>query len=199
MYMRTFAIVSCLLFMSMVIAGSGAALDPLDSSDWKEDPDRDGLWNIEEWTYGTDPNHADSDGGGCLDGWEVWFDEHRALDYKKREIISPNYHFNANDAIDEGVVVDRSQLLLVEDQDAVIKVNDPDADGWNNLHEYLVGTDPTDPNTDGDEYIEDSMDPDPLISQEDPAGSGGSGDSDDGHGEGQGGSEGSGGGDPGPN
>ncbi len=35
------------------------------------DPDQDGLTNIEEYTYGTDPNNPDSDGDGLADGDEV--------------------------------------------------------------------------------------------------------------------------------
>src|SRR5205085_12520175 len=36
-----------------------------------EDPDRDGLTNLQEFTAGTDPNKADSDGDGLNDGDEV--------------------------------------------------------------------------------------------------------------------------------
>ncbi len=36
-----------------------------------QDPDKDGLSNLQEEFYGTDPNNADSDGDGFLDGQEV--------------------------------------------------------------------------------------------------------------------------------
>ena len=40
---------------------------------------------------------------------------------------------------------------------------DLDGDGWSSYREYLEGTDPKNPNTDGDRYLRDSMDPHPLI------------------------------------
>lgn len=40
---------------------------------------------------------------------------------------------------------------------------DSDNDGWNNFRELLEGTNPLDPNTDGDFYPLDSTDPNPLI------------------------------------
>ncbi|HDQ71540.1 MAG TPA: PKD domain-containing protein, partial [Chloroflexi bacterium] len=46
-------------------------LDPLDPSDADEDPDDDGLTNLEEYQAGTDPNNPDTDSDGMPDGWEV--------------------------------------------------------------------------------------------------------------------------------
>lgn len=45
-------------------------LDPL-SDDASEDPDSDGLTNLEEQRAGTDPMNSDSDGDGLIDGWEI--------------------------------------------------------------------------------------------------------------------------------
>ena len=141
----------------------GLAQNPANGIDPKADTDRDGLTNLQEYQWGTDPNNPDSDGGGAYDGWEVWYETHRAVDLKTHTpYISADFHFDPNSAKDEGVV-NKQYLVQVMDQDANKLVNDPDGDGWNNLHEFLVGTDPTNPNTDGDQY-KDSADPDPLLS-----------------------------------
>jgi hypothetical protein len=46
-------------------------LDPHDPLLAYEDPDHDGLTNLEEYQYGTDPNNPDTDGDGLSDGDEV--------------------------------------------------------------------------------------------------------------------------------
>jgi hypothetical protein len=46
-------------------------LDPNDPNVAMEDPDHDGLTNLEEYQYGTDPNNPDTDGDGLSDGDEV--------------------------------------------------------------------------------------------------------------------------------
>jgi hypothetical protein len=56
--------------------------------------------------------------------------------------VDPEYRFDPADSTDER---DR-----------------PDSDGWDNLREYLEGTDPTNPDTDGD-LRDDDLDPQPLI------------------------------------
>jgi hypothetical protein len=152
------------LMISGAFAGVAYALDPLDGADADSDPDRDGLKNSEEFIYGTDPTDPDSDGGGAFDGWEIWYEHHRGVTPGGDEIISPAYHFDANGRQDEGVVVNVHTLIQVRDDDASVNVNDPDNDGWNNLHEFWVGSDPTDPNTDDDCFETDSVDPDPLVS-----------------------------------
>ncbi|MCP3962159.1 MAG: hypothetical protein GY719_30315 [bacterium] len=55
-------------------------LDPLDPTDADEDPDGDGLTNVEELGLGTDPQAADTDGGGASDGQEVLVDDTDPLD-----------------------------------------------------------------------------------------------------------------------
>lgn len=46
------------------------ALNPADRSDADEDPDADGLTNIQEFAIGTDPRRPDTDGDGANDGAE---------------------------------------------------------------------------------------------------------------------------------
>jgi Bacterial TSP3 repeat len=46
-------------------------LNPFDPSDAWLDPDHDGLTNLQEYAYGTDPWNADTDGDGIPDGAEV--------------------------------------------------------------------------------------------------------------------------------
>ena len=76
------------------------------------DPDGDSQSNMYEFLHGTDPtvfnNSSDTDGDGLPDAWEI------------------AYFGN------------------ITAQDAL---GDPDNDGYNNLQEYLAGSDPTNPNS----------------------------------------------------
>lgn len=167
--MKARCILVCMIMVLGFIAGAASALDPLNDQDPDVDADRDGLTNIQEYRWGTDPTDPDSDGGGCYDGWEVWFENHRAVDVDTGEpLIDDDYHFGPNLEEDEGVVRNVDHLVQVRDRDANVDLNDPDGDGWNNLHESMYGTDPTNPNTDGDRYREDCSDPDPLVSNGQP-------------------------------
>ena len=46
-------------------------LNPNDPSDAEADFDSDGLLNLQEYTYSTDPNNADTDGDGATDKKEI--------------------------------------------------------------------------------------------------------------------------------
>ena len=150
--------------------GSVFALDPLDKGDAAKDPDGDGLTNLMEFVFGTDPMNPDTDGDGCPDGWVVNYDLNRASfpagspwakydsdgDGVNDVNVDPNYKF------------DPTNRLTAADL--------PDDDGWSNLREYLEGTDPTNPDTDGDGRL-DSNDPNPLVpdAKDGPGGGGNSG------------------------
>lgn len=47
------------------------SLNPKDDSDANQDPDADGLTNLEEYGYGTNPKNMDTDGDGFGDGDEI--------------------------------------------------------------------------------------------------------------------------------
>ena len=175
----------CAAFTSLAAADLGSGMDG------KGDNDRDGLTNAQEFVWGTDPNDPDSDAGGAYDGWEVWYETHRAVSdiQTGANFLDSAYHFDPNSALDEGKVGDLKNLIQVRDGDANKAVNDPDDDGWNNFHEFLAGSDPTNPNTDGDSYKQDSADPDPLVSNDQGEGGGGNGgNGQQGQGQGNGGS-----------
>ena len=161
--MKTFAMFGVIVMVLGAFAGLAQGMGPMDGINPKADSDKDGLVNAQEYLWGTDPNDPDSDADGCYDGWEAWYDAHKATDINGVAFMDAKYHFDPNSA-DAGKVADTHNLVQVRDGDANALVNDPDNDGWNNLHEFLVGSDPTNPNTDGDIYVEDSADPDPLIS-----------------------------------
>ena len=56
-------------------------LNPFDASDASQDPDNDGLTNLQEYQFGTDPNNADTFMRGLPDGWEL----QNGLDANPRE------------------------------------------------------------------------------------------------------------------
>ena len=59
---------------------SNNSQDPL-YDDAGLDPDQDGLTNLQEWQYRTDPNNPDTDGDGASDGWEITYLLHPKGDY----------------------------------------------------------------------------------------------------------------------
>jgi gliding motility-associated-like protein len=101
------------------------------SNEWNAtDCDEDGLPNKEEKDLGTDPFNADTDGDGVLDGTEV-SDGTNPLDLcdliLSHQTLNPSDEWNAADC---------------------------DEDGLTNKEEKELGTDPKNPDTDGDGVLD---------------------------------------------
>lgn len=119
-----------------------SGMNPLDPADDKKmlDVDKDGLSDADETgKYKTDPNKADTDGGGINDGDEV---KH------KTDPLNPKddhlYDTDGDGMPDEWEI--KYGLNPLDPSDAN---QDPDGDGLTNLEEYQHGTDPTVADTDG--------------------------------------------------
>ncbi len=104
------------------------ATNPL-VNDTSLDNDSDGLINVDEFTYSSDPNLADSDSDGINDGDEVHI-----------HLTDPT-----NADTDDDRMLDGWELAYgfnpKQGFDAVL---DFDADGFSNVKEYFLKTDPTD-------------------------------------------------------
>jgi len=98
------------------------------------DADSDGLSNQMEEMLGTDPNDPDSDNDGANDGDDAF-------------PLNPRGQTNADgdnlgDEFEQIIVDAFEEYNSMED---VGPQDDPDGDGTSNLREFLLGTDPTDP------------------------------------------------------
>jgi hypothetical protein len=152
------------------LSGAAAAIDSLDPDDARHDDDNDGLMNIMEFVHGTDPTNPDSDAGGALDGWEVYYDDNRATydpfqnDITAHDLWVAYARYDSNGdgindvSVDPGYKFDPT--WWGDEQDGCW--GEVDSDHWSNLQEYQHGTDPTNPDTDGDRWMDD-VDPEPLI------------------------------------
>ena len=153
--------------LSMVLAGTmlllfgqAFAFDPRDPGVASKDDDHDGLTNLAEFVHGTDPLNPDTDGDGLPDGWEVYYDENRAL-WPKGSVNHDAYARFDSDG--DGVLdVNVDPNYKFDPADNTTAKQFPDSDGWNNLMEFRQGTDPTNPDTDGDGLL-DNVDPEPLV------------------------------------
>jgi hypothetical protein len=102
-----------------------------DCSDY-DDPDQDGLLNLEEATLGTDPNNPDSDTDGLLDGEEV-----------QTYQTDPNNADSDQDGLSDGLEIN----LYITNPNNEDTDGDTLADG-NEISEY--GSDPNNADTDND-------------------------------------------------
>jgi predicted outer membrane repeat protein len=99
------------------------------------DDDGDGLTNLEEYAWGTDPHNWDTDGDGLSDGDEV--------NIHSTDPLNPD---TDGDGIPDGWEVQHG-LDPLDPTDANL---DSDGDGLTDYEEYLLGTDPNNWDTDGD-------------------------------------------------
>ena len=146
-------------------------LDPL-TFNRNQDPDNDNLTNIEEQDNGTDPNDADTDDDNLPDGWEVTFgldprdtsgqngrdgdpdqDGLPNIDeFSLRNEGFPNGADPFNPDTDEDGLRDGFEFFSRNDQGVWLNpldaggihggAGDPDNDGFTNLEEQELGTNP---------------------------------------------------------
>ena len=148
--------------------------------DADDDPDRDGLTNLEEYFNETNPQRDDTEGDGIPDGWEVEHgldprmndaeddpdDDGLANLSEYQHTTDPNDDDTDRDTLPDGWEVEHNLDPLVPGRN-----DDPDGDGLSNLSEYLKLTDPLDADTDddtmddGDEVFAgtDPLDPESLF------------------------------------
>ena len=129
------------------------------------DYDGDGLKNSMELTIGTDPTNWDTDGDGIEDGEELKIGtDPTNRDTDKDELSDGlevnKYHTNAtNPDTDEGGIPDGLEIALGGDplyKFDDLTLSDIDGDGVRDEDEKLYGTEPLDPDTDGDGILDGS-------------------------------------------
>ncbi|WP_020405328.1 putative Ig domain-containing protein [Hahella ganghwensis] len=122
-------------------------LNNLDANDALLDSDGDGLTNLEEFQFQSNPTLGDSDGDGLLDIVEREFGS------------NPNSADSDNDGLPDEYEYEYLNELNPNINDADI---DMDNDGLTNIEEYQLGLPPNNPDFDGDGLL-DGEDPDPFF------------------------------------
>ncbi len=117
--------------------------DKNDPSDGMKDPDRDGLYNSDEYLHSTDPNIYDTDGDGVADGGERTSNTTGNDPY---DVPTDN----DNDGIDDEWEISHG----LDPSDPTDALQDADEDGLTNLMEYNYNTDPGNEDTDGDTFLD---------------------------------------------
>ncbi len=112
-------------------------LDPDDASDLRLDPDFDGLHNLDEFTWNTDPNDPDGDADGLSDGQEV-----------HRYGTDPRNIDTDLDAMFDGWEIESGLNPGLADAEL-----DADDDSWSNVQEFAMGSDPNDAASEPDELV----------------------------------------------
>jgi hypothetical protein len=124
------------------------------------DPDNDGLMNIQEQTYGGDPNKADTDEDGLIDGREVALGTGVAVADTDGDGLSdgaedtlstdPRRMDSDGDGLSDGWEVANNFNPLTPSGSTGEAAADTDGDGLTNLQEVQLGTNPRLADTDGD-------------------------------------------------
>lgn len=138
--------------------------DKNDPSDGMKDPDMDGLYNSDEYYYGTDPNIYDTDGDGIADGGE-----------RTSNTTGVDPYDVPVDNDKDGIDDDWEMQNGLDPTDPYDAYEDADADGLSNLMEYNYNTDPNDEDSDDDSFLDggevtsgtDPNDPDSVPLDED--------------------------------
>jgi hypothetical protein len=113
--------------------------------DGREDPDRDGLTNRQEYVAGTNPHRADSDHDGIRDGREDPDRDGLRNAFEFLAGTSPRRADTDRDGIGDGhESPDHDGLSNLTEQRIRTnpRVADTDHDGWSDGAEYKAGTDP---------------------------------------------------------
>ncbi len=133
-------------------------LAPKDPNDAELDADLDGFdqnqneqldineyyTNLEEYQHGTNPKNPDTDGDGMSDGWEIYY-LYKCLELKDNILkYNPPGKREYNYTLDPTNPTDADQDIDVDHSFHFAN------DGLTNLQEFLNRTDPTRPDTDGD-------------------------------------------------
>jgi len=117
--------------------------DPNDASDGLKDPDSDGLFNFEEFKFGTDPQSKDSDGDGIADGGE-----------RTSNTSATNPSDTPVDKDGDGMDDAWELEHDLDPTDSSDAWKDSDGDGLSNLMEYNYNTDPNNKDSDGDGFLD---------------------------------------------
>lgn len=126
------------IVIAVLVIGSGTGIGYFYYSQ-NTDSDKDDLTNKEEKTiYKTDPKNPDSDRDGLNDGEEV-----------KRHKTDPNNKDTDGDGYEDKKELDNGYNPLMNEAAEAVK-KDSDNDGLPDVQEIEIGTDPTNPDTDGD-------------------------------------------------
>lgn len=116
-------------------------LDKL-TDDSGDDPDTDGLTNIEEFLTGTDPQIADTDNDGLLDGVETGTGTYASASDTGTDPLDPD---SDADLLLDGVESNSGIFVDANDTGSDPNVEDSDGDGFPDGREVQSGSDPNNP------------------------------------------------------